>query len=124
MGNTAQAIGLLVIYAVISIIRQYIEPKIVGDSLGVNPLITLAGLYFGLKLFGVLGMFIVPILLMTLKAFNDTGRIHLWKTMNPIPVAVTAPKEPKAKKSFFKKRRKKETETDRSDAEQSEHDAQ
>lgn len=124
MGNTAQAIGLLVIYAVISIIRQYIEPKIVGDSLGVNPLITLAGLYFGLKLFGVLGMFIVPILLMTLKAFNDTGRIHLWKTMNPIPVAATAPKEPKAKKSFFKKRRKKETETDRSDAEQSEHDAQ
>lgn len=81
MGNIPQMVGLLIIYAAISIIRQYIEPKIVGDTLGVNPLITLAGLYFGLKLFGFLGMFIVPILIMTLKAFNDTGRINLWKPL-------------------------------------------
>lgn len=82
MGNYQQAIGLMVIYAVISVIRQYIEPKIVGDSLGVHPIITLMGLYFGLKLFGFIGMFIVPICVMTLKAFNDTGRIHLWKTID------------------------------------------
>ncbi len=80
-GNVGQAIGLIVIYAVISVIRQYIEPKIVGNSLGVNPIITLAGLYFGLKLFGFMGMFIVPISVMTLKAFNDTGRIKLWKNL-------------------------------------------
>lgn len=82
MGNYKQAIGLMVIYVLITVIRQYIEPKIVGDSLGVHPLITLMGLYFGLKLFGFLGMFIVPITVMTLKAFNDTGRIQLWKTPN------------------------------------------
>lgn len=79
LGNFGQAIGIIVIYVVMSVIRQYIEPKIVGDSLGVNPIVTLAGLYFGLKLFGFLGMFIVPISIMTLKAFNDTGRIKLWK---------------------------------------------
>lgn len=106
MGNTAQAIGLLVIYVVITVIRQYIEPKIVGDSLGVNPLITLGGLYFGLKLFGVLGMFIVPILIMTIKAFNDTGRIHLWKTMNPIPISDNNSEKPK--NGFFKRIRKKD----------------
>ncbi|MBR0412785.1 MAG: sporulation integral membrane protein YtvI [Eubacterium sp.] len=78
MGNYKQAIGIVIMYAVITVIRQYIEPKIVGDSLGVNPIVTLMGLYFGLKLFGFLGMFIVPITVMTLKAFNDTGRIHLW----------------------------------------------
>jgi len=78
LGNYKQAIGLLVIYVLITVIRQYIEPKIVGDTLGVNPIVTLMGLYFGLKLFGFLGMFIVPITVMTLKAFNDTGRIHLW----------------------------------------------
>lgn len=78
-GNFGQAIGLIVVYVVISAIRQYIEPKIVGDSLGVNPLITLAGLYFGLRLFGFMGMFIVPLSIMVLKAFNDTGRIHIWK---------------------------------------------
>jgi len=77
-GNVGQCVGLLILYAVITVIRQYIEPKIVGDSLGVNPLVTLAGLYFGLKLFGFMGMFIVPICVMTLKAFNDAGRIHLY----------------------------------------------
>lgn len=80
LGNTSTAIGLLIIYLVITVIRQYIEPKIVGDSLGVHPIITLAGLYFGLKLFGFIGMFVVPLTVMTLKAFNDAGRIHLYKS--------------------------------------------
>lgn len=80
MGNVKGAIGLMIVYAVITIIRQYIEPKIVGSSLGVHPLVTLAGLYFGLKLFGFMGMFIVPLGVMTLKAFNDAGRIHLFKS--------------------------------------------
>ncbi len=79
LGNYKLAIGLMVIYVLISVIRQYIEPKIVGDSLGVHPIVTLAGLYFGLKLFGVFGMFIVPVSVMTIKAFNDSGRINLWK---------------------------------------------
>ncbi len=78
LGKYPQAIGLIVIYVIITVLRQYIEPKIVGDTLGVHPLITLMGLFFGLKLFGFLGMFIVPLTVMTLKAFNDTGRIHLW----------------------------------------------
>ena len=77
-GSVGQCIGLLVIYAIITVVRQYIEPKIVGNSLGVHPLVTLAGLYFGLKLFGFMGMFIVPICVMTVKAFNDAGRIHLY----------------------------------------------
>ncbi len=80
LGNYPQAIGLIIIYVVITVIRQYIEPKIVGTSLGVHPIVTLAGLYFGLKLFGFMGMFIVPLTVMTLKAFNDAGRIHLYKT--------------------------------------------
>lgn len=80
-GNIGQGFGLIAIYVIITVIRQYIEPKIVGDSLGVNPLLTLAGLYFGLKLFGFMGMFIVPLMIMTLKAFNDTGRVGLWKNL-------------------------------------------
>lgn len=80
LGSYPKAIGLIVIYVVITVIRQYIEPKIVGSSLGVHPIVTLAGLYFGLKLFGFMGMFIIPLTVMTLKAFNDAGRIHLYKT--------------------------------------------
>ncbi|MBR2133398.1 MAG: sporulation integral membrane protein YtvI [Eubacterium sp.] len=79
LGNFALAGGLMLIYIAITVIRQYLEPKIVGDTLGVHPIVTLAGLYFGLKLFGFMGMFIVPITVMTIKAFNDAGRIHLYK---------------------------------------------
>ncbi|MCC8016788.1 MAG: sporulation integral membrane protein YtvI, partial [Clostridiales bacterium] len=103
-GNVSRGIGLLVMYAIITVIRQYIEPKIVGDTLGVNPIVTLAGLYFGLKLFGFTGMFIVPISIMTLKAFNDTGRIRLWKTSHPIDEAML--KKPKEKKKKIKKDKK------------------
>ena len=78
-GNAKQAIGLIAIYVLITVIRQYIEPKIVGTTLGVHPIITLMGLYFGLKMFGFIGMFLVPLVIMTLKAFNDAGRISLWK---------------------------------------------
>lgn len=80
-GNYKLAIGIIIIYASISIIRQYIEPKIVGSSLGVHPILTLMGLYFGLKLFGFIGMLIVPLTIMTLKALNDSGRLHLWKPL-------------------------------------------
>ena len=83
-GNYNQAVGLLIMYVVILVIRQYIEPKIVGSSLGVNPIVTLMGLYFGLKLFGFLGMFLVPLCVMTLKAFNDAGRIKLWHSSDEI----------------------------------------
>lgn len=83
-GNYKQGIGLIVIYIVMTIIRQYIEPKIVGTSLGVHPIVTLMGLYLGLKLFGFMGMFLVPLTVMTLKAFNDAGRIKLWKSSTEI----------------------------------------
>ncbi len=79
-GNIKQGIGLFVIYVVITVIRQYIEPRIVGGTLGVHPLVTLSGMYIGLKLFGFIGIFAVPILVVMLKAFNDAGRLHLWKT--------------------------------------------
>lgn len=78
-GDVKLAIGMVVIYAIVLIFRQYLEPKIVGTQLGVHPLVTLAGLYFGLKLFGFIGIFIVPLAIMILKALNDSGRISVWK---------------------------------------------
>lgn len=80
LGNYKQAIGIIVTYVLITAIRQYVEPKVIGNSLGVHPLVTLAGMYFGLKLFGFLGMIVVPLCIMTVKAFNDSGRIKIYKT--------------------------------------------
>lgn len=78
-GDVKLAIGLIIIYLFILGFRQYLEPKIMGNQLGVHPLVTLASLYFGLKMFGFIGIFVVPMCIMTLKALNDSGRITLWK---------------------------------------------
>ena len=56
------AVGLLVIYAVSQTVRQLIQPKIVGDTVGLSPLATLIWIYIGYKLYGVVGMIVaVPV---------------------------------------------------------------
>ena len=63
VGNWKRAIGLLVLYLVITGIRQTLEPKIVGKQIGLHPLATLVAMLLGLKLFGIVGMFGIPVLL-------------------------------------------------------------
>ena len=72
VSNSKLGIGLLILYAAVSIIRQLIEPKIVGDSLGIHPLATLASIYVGIKLLGFGGIFIGPIVELSLKSFMKT----------------------------------------------------
>lgn len=60
-GDVGFAVGLIVIWVVISIVRNIIEPKIVGSQVGLPPLATLAAMYIGTKLFGVTGLFLLPI---------------------------------------------------------------
>lgn len=81
-GNVAMGIGLIVIYVVISVLRQFIEPRLVAGQLGLPPIVTLMGMYIGLKLFGVLGMFIVPITVNIIKVLNDDGVIKIWRSKN------------------------------------------
>ena len=80
VGNYPLAIGLAVIYAVITVIRQIVEPKLVAGQLGLSPVVTVSALYLGLKIFGVFGMIIAPIILTMLKVLNDEGIIHIWKS--------------------------------------------
>ncbi|MBQ7406415.1 MAG: AI-2E family transporter [Clostridia bacterium] len=60
MGSSARGIGLLVLLCAHEIMRQIAEPRILGKSLGVHPLITLILLYGGYTLFGLGGLLIVP----------------------------------------------------------------
>lgn len=79
-GKTWEALILICIYIVISIVRQILEPKVIGDHVGIPPILTLIGIWVGLKLFGFLGMFIVPISIVILKELQDSKRIKLWNT--------------------------------------------
>ena len=59
-GNYTLGAGLLIVYGVIAIVRQIAEPRIVGGSIGLHPLLTLAAMYIGFKCFGLPGMLLAP----------------------------------------------------------------
>lgn len=61
-GQTVQGVGLLSVYAVITLSRSILEPKLVGKQLGLDPLATLFSLYAGYKLWGLSGMILSPLL--------------------------------------------------------------
>lgn len=61
-GDYRMAIGLIVLYGVTQLVRQIIQPKIVGDTIGMNPLATLFFMFVGYKFSGVIGMIVaVPV---------------------------------------------------------------
>lgn len=62
LGNTASGAGLLVLYGIITLIRNFAEPKIIGRQMGINPLFTLIFMFIGIKLSGIAGMIILPII--------------------------------------------------------------
>lgn len=66
-GNLPFAIALAIIYLIILVVRQLIEPKIVSNQLGVHPFLTLVAMYIGFKMFGIIGMIIGPVVMVIFK---------------------------------------------------------
>jgi len=62
-GEMSLAMGLLILYGVITIVRQIVEPYLLGRGLGLHPLLTLYAMFVALRFFGILGMLFVPVLL-------------------------------------------------------------
>lgn len=65
--NMYLGVGLIIAFVIITVIREIIEPKIVGSYIGLHPLATMVSMFAGLKLFGVVGMLLVPFLVLTGK---------------------------------------------------------
>ena len=78
-GNYSLSLGLLIVYLFITVIRNIIEPKIVGSQIGLHPVVTLASMFAGVQLLGVVGLFGFPISLSLLRHLNDNGTIHIFK---------------------------------------------
>ena len=73
VGRTPFGIGLLVLFAFHTVLRQIIEPRIVGRNLGVHPLLTLLLIYVGYSLFGVLGLLLVPVVTVLVGSDNASA---------------------------------------------------
>lgn len=71
-GDITLAIALFVLWAIMSVIRQLIEPRIVSGQIGIHPIFTLIAMYTGFKFFGVIGMILGPIILIILKNIYGT----------------------------------------------------
>lgn len=77
--NYTLGIGLIALYFVITIVRNTVEPKIVGSQIGLHPIVTITVMYAGLRLFGFAGFIIAPIIAILVKYLNDNGKIHIIK---------------------------------------------
>lgn len=78
-GNQAQGLGILCLYGIVTVVRNFVEPKLVGDSVGLHPLLTLSSIFIGGKLLGGIGILLGPLLVLLLKYLNQTGVIHLYQ---------------------------------------------
>ena len=79
LGNFPLGIGLLILYAIITVVRQMLEPRVVGKQIGLYPLVTLVCMFVGTYLFGFVGLFGLPIIATVLVQLNQSGDIHLFK---------------------------------------------
>lgn len=66
--NYSLAAGLFIVYLVATLGRQSLEPKIISSQIGIYPLVTLLIIYTGIKIFGVAGIIIAPLIAITLMA--------------------------------------------------------
>ena len=79
-GDVSLALGIGVVYGIVTIIRNIIEPKIVGSQIGLHPVVTLMSMFVGVQIFGAIGLFGLPIGLSILKQMADDGTIGLFQT--------------------------------------------
>lgn len=72
LGESRFGIGLLILYAAIILVRNFAEPKIIGEQIGINPLFTLIFMFIGAKLSGLVGMIIFPmVFIIVIKYYKE-----------------------------------------------------
>ena len=66
-GDIKLGVAILVLWIIMCVVRQIIEPKIVSGQIGIHPIFTLIAMYTGFRFLGFIGMFVGPIVLIILK---------------------------------------------------------
>lgn len=75
-GNFPFALGLTALYLLITVIRNILEPKLIGDQIGLHPLLMLISMYIGVKIFGFVGLIALPVTIVIMKYIYDNDKIH------------------------------------------------
>ena len=72
-GDVFTGVGLIVLFLVITVFRRIVEPKVLGDAIGIGALPALISLYVGLQIFGLVGVFIGPLVVIIYMAARKAG---------------------------------------------------
>lgn len=72
-GNVPFGVGLLLLDLIAVVVHNLLEPRILGNRLGIHPLATLMAMYLGFRIFGVWGMALFPLLLLLVKDARAAG---------------------------------------------------
>lgn len=84
-GNTRFAVALLILYILVLIQRQIMEPKIISSQIGIHPLATLAAVFIGYQLFGFLGFILGPIIVIIIETLRKAKVLHhAWKFIHDL----------------------------------------
>ncbi|MDK2967660.1 sporulation integral membrane protein YtvI [Lacrimispora sp.] len=78
-GNFPLAFGLTALYLLITVVRNILEPKLIGEQIGLHPLIMLICMYVGMKIFGFVGLIALPVTIVVIKYLYDNDKIHIFK---------------------------------------------
>ena len=88
VADYGMALGLAIVYVVVIVSRQILNPKLVGDRVGLHPLLALASIFIGMKLFGMLGLILGPIvvavIMMVVREYRANRRVS-----QTVPVPTT-----------------------------------
>lgn len=82
-GNTATAIKLLILQIVLLAVRRTLEPKIMGNHIGLTVLPTLLSMYFGIYFLGVIGLVFGPLIFITIKSALEANIFNFDIKKNP-----------------------------------------
>ncbi|MYL58485.1 sporulation integral membrane protein YtvI [Virgibacillus halodenitrificans] len=78
-GDTSLGIQLAVLAIILLAVRRIVEPKVMGQHIGLSPLATLIAMFIGLKLLGLLGFILGPLLFIAFNSAKEAGIIK-WNT--------------------------------------------
>ena len=70
-GNFSRGIGILILFVLHTVARQFIEPKVVGKNLGIHPILSVVLLYAGYYFFGFLGLLFIPLSAVLVKSISQ-----------------------------------------------------
>ena len=78
IGNYPLAAGILILYVIITVVRNSVEPRIVGKQIGLHPLLTLIAMFTGVSLAGLPGLILLPMAVMIFVNMEKNGAIHIF----------------------------------------------